>query len=237
MTMQQLNAAPLLRGLKNGPACAILLLFLANPGRSLGTTDICQGTGWTKKPVAQALATLADYGILQHHGRYHGWRLSAYGRQLMLGETLGPEGETFLLPPCSSSDPNSPQPEGPSQLLQPPKPAEGENFHLPDDWLQLSQDLRDLYRIPPRLSQPALQAAYRRGDTTEQAHDLTRRWHDYCQTEDASTINYPPAVIAARLTDGTPPPETEEERNQRKEKQEREQWKRQAQRLNAMYGN
>lgn len=212
MERQPLHASTFIRSLKNGPAAQILLLLLSNPTHPVGTTDLMDATGWSKTSVSNALRLLAKENVIQNHKRYHGWLLTSHTRQLLLGETQphthdhtsGPEVQTLDLPPCSSSSSITKPLQNPEvPLLQ---TSEAQILDLPPAWQKLVPELRDNCKLPPKLSRPALHAALNRGATPDEARQLALAWHQYCQTDAANNITYPPSLIAARLADGTPPP-------------------------------
>ena len=65
-----------------GAAASIILLLLFGDGRSLTSEELQQGTSYTDKPIADALAYLEPRGIVQYNGHYAGWSLTAGARQL-----------------------------------------------------------------------------------------------------------------------------------------------------------
>ena len=69
-----LNRMGLVRCLK-GAASSILWALLLE-GRPMTAGQLQEATGYSDKPVSQALARLRALGLVAHHGRYQGWSLS-----------------------------------------------------------------------------------------------------------------------------------------------------------------
>lgn len=68
------------RALKGAPASIILALLVT--GRSMTNAQLRQYTGYSDKPITEALALLDTEGITQYNGRSYGWSLSAGQMQL-----------------------------------------------------------------------------------------------------------------------------------------------------------
>jgi biotin operon repressor len=64
----------LVRCLK-GAASSVLWALLLE-GRPMTAVQLQEATGYSDKPVSQALARLRALGLVVHHGRYQGWSLS-----------------------------------------------------------------------------------------------------------------------------------------------------------------
>ena len=74
--------AALVRCLK-GAASSILWILLLSE-ESLTAVELQEATGYSDKPVSQALARLRALGLVEHHGRSRGWRMSKKGRREIL---------------------------------------------------------------------------------------------------------------------------------------------------------
>lgn len=190
-----MNPTTLLRTLK-GPPIAVLFALLLHPGAALGATRIARITGYTDKPVSQALQLLADLQLAQNHGRYHGWLATAYVRQLILGEYALPEvgeSETFRLPPSSSSsiedDPFRPGTHSTTTTT----PA------LESEYLRLAKLLIDRCATPTAPAHAAATACQAREDDADYSEWVILRWLSYCNSDDGAGINNPGAFIASRL--------------------------------------
>lgn len=90
----------LVRNLKGAAASIILILALS--GRSLTGDELCVATGYSDKPVKQALAWLEPRGFVQNNGRQHGWSLGSAVAQLPLPLALDGGQDGFL--PVDKSD-------------------------------------------------------------------------------------------------------------------------------------
>lgn len=71
----------LFRAIRGAPATILLLLVVR--GASMRNDEICQFTGYSDKPVTNAITVLEQIGFLQYNGRQHGWSLKT-GCQLPL---------------------------------------------------------------------------------------------------------------------------------------------------------
>lgn len=72
--------ATTLRALKGAPTSIILALLVT--GRSMTNKELRTWTGYSDKPITDALALLDTEGITQYNGRTYGWSLSAGQMQL-----------------------------------------------------------------------------------------------------------------------------------------------------------
>src|SRR5512139_3800537 len=79
--MQLENPIRLVRELKGAPISIILVLGFA--GQGVTQEWIERATGYTDKPVSQALAYLEEIGLVDHTRA--GWMLTGEARQLPLG--------------------------------------------------------------------------------------------------------------------------------------------------------
>jgi DNA-binding GntR family transcriptional regulator len=63
----------LLRRLKGAGASILWILLLS--GRRLTAVELERATGYSDKPVRQALRELAGMGLVVHHGKRRGWQV------------------------------------------------------------------------------------------------------------------------------------------------------------------
>lgn len=210
-----MNTTTLLRTLK-GPPISVLMALLFHPGAGLGVHRIARLTGYSDKPVSQALQLLADLQLAQSHSRYHGWVATAHVRQLILGENRDDstsfqapnETETFRLPGSSSSsiedDPFRP---GEGQTTTTTTPRETDIFRLPGEWQLIVGLLVDRCTTPRTRALSAVQKCIQRGDEPDYTQWAILRWLSYCQSDDGAGINNRGAYIASRLEQNLDCPE------------------------------
>lgn len=72
----------LIHTIKGAPATILWLLVLR--GAAMTNLEICRWTGYSDKPVTNALITLQHLGLVQDNGRAYGWSLSSGINQLPL---------------------------------------------------------------------------------------------------------------------------------------------------------
>jgi hypothetical protein len=199
-----LTASHLVRQYKNGPGLAILLLMFANPGRAVGRDELARASGWSAKPITNALHTLAADGLIQCHGRYNGWLLTTTARQLLLGET---ERENLHLPaPVVGAwlldEPEEQEPEDTTTTT-----SERETFPLPEPWPAVLWYLQAHTGAGPKAARHAIRAAYRRGADPADLYTMIDDWRAYCETPAGATIKYRGALIADRIEQNIPAPQ------------------------------
>lgn len=197
-----MNTTTLLRSLKGAPI-SVLMALLFHPAQSLGVAHLSRLTGYSDKPVAQALRLLADLQLAQNHNRYRGWVATTHVRQLILGET-----ENLRLAPSSSSSigqrPFPPEPDPTTTTTQ---PRETENLRLPSAWAHIAQTLVHRCTTPTHRATAAATAAMHRHDDPDHTLWQLLRWLSYCRSDDGAGINNPGAFIATRIEQDIPCPD------------------------------
>lgn len=199
-----MNPTATLRALKGAPA-SLLLALLVNPGQTLGAQHLATLTAYSDKPIAAGLRTLADLGLAQNHARTNGWAATTAIRQAILGE-LPPETENIRLEPGGSSC--SVIVEDDCLLLSTTTttPRESEKFRLTPDWAILRDILVDDCATPRTLAMTVIHSLST-ADANPRAEALDAlRWLSYCQSSHGSSIQYPGAFIAAKLSHNEPCP-------------------------------
>lgn len=191
------NRVTLLRALRGAPLTVLAACFILR--HAAGPSQLAAATGYSRRTVTTALHALAAAGLIQQHARYHGWLPTAVAHQLFLP---APDGQTLPLPPSSSG---SPFPPSPDRSDTPPQPPDGNIFPLEPAWAAVAEDLTRYCSIPPTRAQQAVAAAQHRWDP-DQTRYYAYLHHAYAT--DSKTINNPPFFTAARIEDGTPPPDT-----------------------------
>jgi hypothetical protein len=83
------------RNIKGAPASILWILLLS--GRSLDGKELQRATGYSDKPISDALAWLEPRGYVQFNGRQNGWSLGAGIRQLPLPFAALEDGTDDLL--------------------------------------------------------------------------------------------------------------------------------------------
>ena len=73
----------LVRCVKGAGSSILWILLLSE--ESLTAVELQEATGYSDKPVSQALARLRALGLVEHHGRSRGWRVSGSN----WGEVMG----------------------------------------------------------------------------------------------------------------------------------------------------
>ena len=82
MTPQQ---TALIASLRGAPASILWALVIAQT--ALGAAELATSTTWSPDQVTAGLKRLAALGLVQKHGRYNSWQLTAQVKQLMLDLT------------------------------------------------------------------------------------------------------------------------------------------------------
>ena len=114
------NPIRLLRGLKGAPLSILCAMSLA--GKAVSQSWLERVTGYTDKPVSQALAYLKEIGLVDGTNR-DGWRLSQGTQQLRLTEAVFPETSRNN----SDSPPSSPELDLKESINLEVEEVEGEN--------------------------------------------------------------------------------------------------------------
>ena len=129
MSMRFENPLQMLRLLKGAPLSVIFALYLAKKTQAgpVGQEWIARNTGYTDKPISQALALLEDYGLVRRNSRY-AWTLTGEALQLpLMGDILESGGNEALAgaEPEVQDMPDSPVEVGSRNI------SESEKFRLP----------------------------------------------------------------------------------------------------------
>jgi hypothetical protein len=232
--MDRAQIAMLLHTLK-GPGMSCLFAMLGID-KAMGTDELADITGYSPKTVAKGLGQLKDLKMVDQHRRYNGWYLTATGYQLALdlkpqtpglpanghegqklrhegqklrleGQKLRLEGEKLPLAQRSSSSFKDSNNLNKELLLldneEEKLPLEGEKLLLAE--LLVKQG------CPRSTAQPAVEAALIRGETPGYIEAQITAWLVYCRSDSGVGINNPPLFIAAKIKNGEPAPEIEQE--------------------------
>jgi biotin operon repressor len=70
--MKMLNVV-MVRALRGAPLSCLVALALSN--NPVGCAWLTRVTGYSDKPISEALKTLREFGLVDCNGRYDGWRL------------------------------------------------------------------------------------------------------------------------------------------------------------------
>lgn len=214
--MDERQVTVMVRSLKGAPASIVLAMLLLPPGAALGATQLARMTGYSDKPITQALQILTEMGLMQQHKRYSGWMLTVDARQLILGEmtpTLTEDGESekFRLP-CSCSSYNYTESESENFRLPTETTTtttgESEIFRLPPEWEEALDMLINRCGCPGQTAKPAIQAAVERKELPAFVMWNMLRWLAYSlDTRRGNGIKNPPIFVASKVRSGELCPE------------------------------
>lgn len=204
----------MLRALKGAPLA--VLVALATIHRA-GPDTLSTWTGYDRKTTSRALTTLQQMGLVEHGGRYDGYRLTANAQQLPLwtpgeletgeGEFLPVEGENLPLPLCSSS--SSLINARVNKLKQLLPQSEGENIPLPPELAAAAEEIATELASSTGYTFARILAdvshALSQGDPPAQIRADAAGWIRFARTKKG--IYNPGAFVCARIRTGQPPPD------------------------------
>lgn len=231
--------------LKGAPLSCLFVML--SEETAWGTLELAEMTNYNRKTISQGLEKLKEAGLAQSHRRFSGWCLTREGYQLAIdlnpqkpalpgpngteiegekllvegekmplnGEKLPDEGKKLPLDQRSSSSIDSNDSLNTKLLL-----LNNEGKKLPNEGEKLLlAELLVKAGCPRRTAQPAIEAALKRGETSEYVEGQIKAWLSYCQSENGVGINNPPLFIAAKIKNGEPAPKVAS-----KEKEDEIQW-------------
>lgn len=91
--MQTLNPLSSLRALKGAPLSCLFALMFAN--QPVGNGWLARVTGYSSKPVADALRYLLEMGLVTTNGRFESWQLNSQAIQLPLMNLVSAENSSW----------------------------------------------------------------------------------------------------------------------------------------------